>query len=529
MSSPAVAEALNLMFERPDSEDALRWFSQALAFSPVLPTVLVQRKGGPCGVLAALEAHVVVYLTFMKVESPRLALLHSCYEILDRAYRAPSSEHREAKKPEDLTVYLVDREQSSKPESFNPKEKLIINAYHDVVTIKAKMDQLLSSSWSSDAGLMLFVLSLIFTRGPRVVKSDMDDPEARLTGQFGHCGQEMLNLIITGQASSQVHDGIVDLADTGLQLRGVSSRPRVGLLTRLEALRYCQVGSFLKNPEFPVWVIGSESHFTVLYSPDRTSDAKSVEQQLFELGKRVFTKKDTQENGFLKSQDVESVLQELGFVPQNEQQVDALKSLVKKCEMPGSEGIVLWTTFWPVIEPLLREKKTLDDFVDPTWSCLTCTFVNALKNNVCEMCTAARPPSVVVPIQAPSANAMGSQSREWACSVCTLSNGPNDSKCMVCGADRPLLSPQAMEATLMGPSQGGKRIELIHVDGLEKTIGGKVYPPKMTKLKLTTVESFLAGPGTSGFGSPFEEVLQTKWPGAIFEYESGESAPSIEG
>lgn len=30
----------------------------------------------------------------------------------------------------------------------------------------------------------------------------------------------------------------------------------------------CQVGSNLKNPELPIWVVCSESHFTVLFSPD---------------------------------------------------------------------------------------------------------------------------------------------------------------------------------------------------------------------------------------------------------------------
>jgi hypothetical protein len=27
-------------------------------------------------------------------------------------------------------------------------------------------------------------------------------------------------------------------------------------------LRYCEVGSFLKNPKRPVWVLGSETHLT---------------------------------------------------------------------------------------------------------------------------------------------------------------------------------------------------------------------------------------------------------------------------
>ena len=42
----------------------------------------------------------------------------------------------------------------------------------------------------------------------------------------------------------------------------------------IEALHYCTVGSFLKNPLLPIWVIGSESHFTVLFSLDMHLVAK---------------------------------------------------------------------------------------------------------------------------------------------------------------------------------------------------------------------------------------------------------------
>jgi len=52
-------------------------------------------------------------------------------------------------------------------------------------------------------------------------------------------------------------------------LRNCVSRSSVGYLTHLEALRYCQVGNFLKVPAFPIWVLGSTSHFTVLFSLDR--------------------------------------------------------------------------------------------------------------------------------------------------------------------------------------------------------------------------------------------------------------------
>jgi hypothetical protein len=41
-----------------------------------------------------------------------------------------------------------------------------------------------------------------------------------------------------------------------------------GFLTLMEAFEYLQVGSHLKHPSRPVWVVCSESHYSVLFSAD---------------------------------------------------------------------------------------------------------------------------------------------------------------------------------------------------------------------------------------------------------------------
>ncbi len=43
----------------------------------------------------------------------------------------------------------------------------------------------------SESGVMLFVLSLLMTRGVARVKGEMDDVGNALTGRFGHCTQEV--------------------------------------------------------------------------------------------------------------------------------------------------------------------------------------------------------------------------------------------------------------------------------------------------------------------------------------------------
>ena len=91
------------------------------------------------------------------------------------------------------------------------------------------------------SGVLLFMLSVILTRSAAELQGDMDDLMQPLIGQFGHCSQELLNLLLSGAATSNVFDGSVPMGDTGLTLRGIPKRSAVGYLTHLEALRYCQV------------------------------------------------------------------------------------------------------------------------------------------------------------------------------------------------------------------------------------------------------------------------------------------------
>lgn len=77
------------------------------------------------------------------------------------------------------------------------------------------------AGFASRVGVLLFVYSLLLTRGISGIHEDMDDDSANLTGQFGHCSQELLNLLLTGHATSNVVDGSVPMGDTGLTLKGV--------------------------------------------------------------------------------------------------------------------------------------------------------------------------------------------------------------------------------------------------------------------------------------------------------------------
>lgn len=76
-------------------------------------------------------------------------------------------------------------------------------------------------------------------------------------------------------------------------------------------MRYCEVGTFFKSPANPVWVLGSETHLTVLFSPEK--ELVSPETPA-EHAKRVFRKYDPEGNNFISANLLQDVLAELNLV-----------------------------------------------------------------------------------------------------------------------------------------------------------------------------------------------------------------------
>ena len=141
----------------------------------------------------------------------------------------------------------------------------------------------------------------VLSRGLSALFRDMDDPSSGLSTRHNYCAQDLVNLLLVGKAVTNCFDGDRDL--DGMALHGVgrrgappsgalkspasmpcchpptrSRRPmrclrprqsRVGFLMLYEWYMNAEVGSFLKRPQCPVWVVCAESHYTVLFSDDR--------------------------------------------------------------------------------------------------------------------------------------------------------------------------------------------------------------------------------------------------------------------
>lgn len=123
------------------------------------------------------------------------------------------------------------------------------------------------------AGVVLLVYSCIFSRSIDMIESEMDTATGTtptLVGAHHYCTQEMVNLLLTGKAVSNVFDGDQTLGDEtdAMTLHGISQRSTIGFLTLFEAYEYMKVGSYFKNSTYPIWVVCSESHYSILFSEE---------------------------------------------------------------------------------------------------------------------------------------------------------------------------------------------------------------------------------------------------------------------
>ncbi|XP_062035133.1 probable ubiquitin carboxyl-terminal hydrolase MINDY-4 isoform X2 [Lepus europaeus] len=270
------------------------WKLQSFTFSDVasLRYGIVQRKGGPCGVLAAVQSCVLQKLLFAEDRGA------DCARRLQ-----PSDAHRTrclALAIADILWRAGGRERAvvtlaSGTQQFSPTGKYKADGVLETLTLHSLtcyeelllfVQQSVRQFEAGPYGCILLTLSAILSRTTELIRQDFDVPTSHLIGAHGYCTQELVNLLLTGKAVSNVFNDVVEL-DSGqgstTLLRGIAERSDIGFLSLFEHYSVCQVGCFLKTPRFPIWVVCSESHFSVLFSlqPELLCDWRA--ERLFDL------------------------------------------------------------------------------------------------------------------------------------------------------------------------------------------------------------------------------------------------------
>ncbi|NXK88411.1 MINY4 hydrolase, partial [Formicarius rufipectus] len=269
-------ELKNLLFGSSVCCFSEEWKIQSFTFSnvPQLKYGIVQKKGGPCGVLAAVQACVLQQLLFADAHRSK-----------DTRCLQPSEVHRtkclamaiadilwRAGGHEKTVVALPSGRQQFTPigkyKADGILETLILHSitrYEDLIIF---LQQNIHQFEVGPCGCILLTVSVILSRSINLVRNDFDVLTNRLIGSHGYCTQELVNLLLTGRAVSNVFNDVIEL-DSGngniTILKGITSRSDIGLLSLFEHYDVCQVGCYLKTPKYPIWLVCSESHFSVLF------------------------------------------------------------------------------------------------------------------------------------------------------------------------------------------------------------------------------------------------------------------------
>ncbi|KAK3515727.1 hypothetical protein QTP70_030174 [Hemibagrus guttatus] len=348
-----------------------RW-TQGFVFSETEHSALEQFEGGPCAVIAPVQAFLLKNILFnmesanwrnISEEEQRLALCSTFTEILVSACigkthnfcLATWASSKSTEEDRDITEDHTEPESSQNTQTESSQntqqqptalavEELGFERFHSMVhkrTLKtvAELKELILSlydTWRNKFGVLLFLYSVILTKGIENIKNEIEDTsEPLIDPVYGHGSQSLINLLITGHAVSNVWDG--DRECSGMNLHGIHEQATVGFLTLMESLRYCKVGAFLKSPKFPIWILGSETHLSVFFTKEMSLVAPESPS---EQARRVFQTFDPEDNGFIPDTLLEDVMKALDLVSEPEY-VNLMKSKLD----PEGLGIVLLGPF----------------------------------------------------------------------------------------------------------------------------------------------------------------------------------------
>ncbi|XP_015582885.2 ubiquitin carboxyl-terminal hydrolase MINDY-3 [Ricinus communis] len=392
LSSEEAIQLFSMAFGTVVTKDILaQWSNQGIRFSPDPETSmgLVQHEGGPCGVLAAIQAFVLKYLLFFSDDLGKVApnMLQNFGSGTKRRYIASNNlgsltedtKARALVRSMGEILFLCGSSKRAVIATLNSiacdaggpeKDETIAKALEglyiesasdlqkilriDTYTSQASALQRLQATlpvFQSRMGALLFLISALLSRGLDSVQADRDDPSLPLvTAPFGHASQEIVNLLLCGQAVPNVFDGRMDLGD-GMCLKGISTSVEVGFLTLLESLNFCKVGQHLKCPKWPIWVVGSESHYTVLFALDTTvQDENELEERETQIRKAFDAQDQSGGGGFIGEEGFHQVLRETN-----------IRLPPEKLDHLCSTGFIVWSEFWQVILDLDKSLGGLKD------------------------------------------------------------------------------------------------------------------------------------------------------------------------
>ncbi|XP_020281117.1 ubiquitin carboxyl-terminal hydrolase FAM188A homolog isoform X2 [Pseudomyrmex gracilis] len=316
-------------------EDIFKRWAQGFYFSVDEPTALVQREGGPCAVIASVQAFILKQLLLEgDVVTWNAIKAEKCDQLLVKAMTEIINQAADSQDPKYLLVHVNDNTNAfscNKDSSDSKSAESTIHSARDIsessqinetqIARQATLDserfhsqlRIFTTSNIDDVedffterigilkdqyGILLLLYTVMCTKGVSGICVEMSDSEPMIDSTYGYGSQSLINLMLTGRAVSNVWDHDQDVG--GLKKRLVS-------------------------PETPA-----------------------------EQARRVFRRFDPEGNNFIPSNLLKDVLAELGLVADTEY-VDIIR---KKLDNENL-GIILLNSFMDEFFP--EEQCTCPD------------------------------------------------------------------------------------------------------------------------------------------------------------------------
>lgn len=339
-------DILNLVWGDTKSDGgAFRLWCQGFEFSEDEPAALRQRCGGPCGVLAPVQAYILkTLLSEAMGQNFKDLTFEKCKAVLVQALCCILTK---CKTTNYFVVTLKDISEDTAGQSTSiatTSDEDDANTFHERLQIIEMKDiehvrqfyldhfHILENQY----GVLVFLYTVLLTKGMQNILSELcDTSEPLIHAVYGHASQPLINLMLTGRIVPYVWDGDKNIG--GLALRGINLQSDIGFLTIMEQMQYCTVGNFFKSPRCAVWVLASETHLTVLFSPETKLVAPETPR---EQAIRVFQQFNNDGASFIESGHLQEVLKQLGLVS-----VPEYVDIMRKKMDPENLGIILQNAF----------------------------------------------------------------------------------------------------------------------------------------------------------------------------------------
>lgn len=355
------------------------WLDTKIIWSETEKYALVQKFGGPCCILAPLQAYIILILKELEVHdfrgqrneqgSSRSPVTVSANDINPRI-PGPTRKSVFFKSLHKIFLYILDANNSNPLPVTVSICTSISNGKYSNITLKILKEieskdvnaheKVILNNWYHDLqhgeGILLLMYSLVATKGSRNISSEMgimSEYPQLIEPNNGHGEQAFVNLILTGYATCHTFDGIRDLSE-GLLLEGIHNRSAIGFLTIHEHFRLIEVGSNLKNPIYPIWIIASESHYTCCWTNFKI--AKNLQESNRNKYKKVLLEHEEQEGcGFFKTQMLSIILSKCNLC------CDPEYVSIMKIELdPNMMDIIMFNDFLNIFGESDEERRDLD-------------------------------------------------------------------------------------------------------------------------------------------------------------------------